>query len=93
MVVKRMHVIVSGIVQGVFFRAHTEEWATQLSIKGFVRNTEDGYVEIVAEGEEENLKKLLERVKIGPPAAKVESVKVEWQKAKNEFKDFRIRYF
>ncbi|RLG70729.1 MAG: acylphosphatase [Candidatus Iainarchaeum archaeon] len=90
---KRVRIIVSGLVQGVFFRAHTEEWATQLGLKGFVRNLPNGDVEIIAEGEEGKLKELLERVKVGPPAAVVKDVKIEWQKAKNEFKDFRIRYF
>lgn len=89
--IKRMHVLVSGIVQGVFFRAHTEEWARSLELTGWVRNLQDGRVEIVAEGPEEDLNKLLEKVRKGPPSAKVTNVEVFWEDALGEFDYFGAR--
>lgn len=89
---KRLHVVVSGIVQGVLFRATTRQWATALGLKGFVRNLPDGKVEVVAEGNEETLEKLLAKLNEGPPAAEVENIEVSWEKPKNEFSSFEIRF-
>lgn len=89
--IKRLHIFVSGIVQGVFFRAHTEKWARELELTGWVRNLQDGRVEIVAEGNEEKLKKLLELVRKGPSAAKVTGIETQWESALGEFEFFRIR--
>ena len=89
---KRIHAVVIGLVQAVSFRLFTSMEANTLGLKGFVRNLEDGSVEVVAEGEEETLKKLLELVSQGPSAAKVDDVKVEWAEAKGEFNDFLIRH-
>lgn len=58
---------------------------------GWVKNRGDGGVELVAEGEEENLKKLVEWCKHGPPSARVEGVDVEWSEARNEFSNFEVR--
>jgi len=69
---KRIEIRVFGFVQGVGFRAYTRRRALELNLKGFARNERDGSVYIVAEGEEENLIRLLEAVKKGP--GKVESV-------------------
>lgn len=70
----RKHWLISGRVQGVSFRAFTYEAATDLHLKGWVRNLTDGRVEAVAEGDEKAVKDLLSRVKKGPPAAIVKSV-------------------
>lgn len=88
----RCHIFVSGRVQGVFFRSNTKKVACSLGLKGWVRNTEDGKVEVIAEGEEEKLKKLIEWLHKGPSLAKVEKVSIEWQKFKGEFNDFKIKY-
>jgi acylphosphatase len=88
----RAHIFVSGQVQGVFFRDHTRRWAASLGLAGWVKNLWDGRVEAVAEGEKEDLEKLVARLKVGPPAAKVESVDVSWEDFKDEFKDFRIAW-
>ncbi|MCX8021381.1 MAG: acylphosphatase [Syntrophorhabdaceae bacterium] len=87
---KRVHIYVTGIVQGVFFRHNTARKATALNIKGWVRNLPDGRVEILCEGREEDLEELIRWSKKGPPGAYVEDVEVEWQEFTNEFKDFRI---
>jgi len=88
----RAHVFVSGRVQGVFFRFHTKEWAYELNVKGWVRNLPNGKVEAVLEGEEEDVKELIDRMREGPPLARVDSVEVIWEEYKGEYKDFIIRY-
>ncbi len=85
---KRWHIWVSGRVQGVFYRASTAEVAEQLGLTGWVRNLPDGRVEIVAEGGEEGLQKLLAWCRQGPPAARVTSVEVQQEAATGEFERF-----
>ncbi len=88
----RVHVFVSGRVQGVFFRDHTRRWAVSLGLKGWVRNLGDGRVEVVAEGEKENIEGLVANLKEGPPYAQVENVDIVWEEFRNEFSDFRITW-
>ena len=88
----KIHVIISGRVQGVWFRANTKDKAEQLGIGGWVRNTTDGNVEAVFEGDEENIKEMLEWCHHGPPSAKVENVEVEKQTPSNGFDGFSIKY-
>jgi len=88
----RLHAFISGRVQGVFFRSTTREVARKLGIRGWVRNLPDGRVEVVAEGEKEKLEELLNFLRRGPRAAKVERVKVTWEDFKGEFNDFTIVY-
>lgn len=82
---------VRGRVQGVFFRASVEGWAEQLKLTGYVRNRPGGIVEVRAEGEKPNLEKLAEHLKVGPPAAMVDEVKIGWAEYSGEFTRFRIR--
>lgn len=89
---ERVHLIVSGFVQGVFFRSNTKEVAGKLGLTGWVRNLEDGRVEILAEGEKDKLDKLIEWAKKGPELARVENVEIKWEEYKGEFEDFEIRY-
>ena len=89
---KRMHVIISGRVQGVFFRAYTRETALALKLNGWVRNLHDGSVEAVFEGEDKNVKTMLEWCKKGPPHAIVTKVDVSEEPHTGEFRDFRITY-
>lgn len=88
----RAHVIVRGMVQGVFFRSYTREWARELGVKGWVRNLPDGSVEAIFEGEEGRVKEIIERCRKGPPLAVVEKVEVNWEPYKGEFKEFEIKY-
>lgn len=87
---KRMHVIVSGRVQGVFFRAYTRETALALKLTGWVRNLPDGRVETVFEGEDTNVQSMLEWCKKGPPHAIVNELEASEQTYTGEFRDFRI---
>lgn len=89
---KNLHLKVKGNVQGVFFRNSTQEKALEFGLKGWVKNTPDGGVEIEGEGEENALLKFLEWVKEGPDSAKVEECDYKWSEGTGEFKDFRILY-
>jgi acylphosphatase len=68
--------IIHGLVQGVFFRKHTQERARELNIKGTVRNLPDGSVEVVAEGEEQSLAEFIQWCQRGPSRARVEKVEI-----------------
>lgn len=89
---KRVKIIVSGLVQGVFFRAHTQEEAQSLHLKGYVRNLITGDVEITAEGNELAVNKLIEWSKHGPPMASVTNVQVTYEVSQHNFSSFSIRY-
>lgn len=86
----RAHILVCGRVQGVFFRDHTRTWASSLGLTGWVRNLRDGRVEVVAEGDKENIESLIRRLEEGPPLSMVEKVDVDWEDGRGEFSDFRI---
>lgn len=88
----RAHVVVSGRVQGVFFRDHTQRWASSLGLTGWVQNVWDGRVEAVAEGEKESIDEFISRLKKGPPMARVESVDISWEEYRGEFQDFQITW-
>ena len=83
---------VRGRVHGVFFRAFVESRAEELKLTGYVRNRPDGTVKVRAEGERQNLEKLVVNLKAGPPAARVEEVIVEWAEYSGGFSSFRVRY-
>ena len=89
---ERLHLIVEGFVQGVFYRMHTQQTANAMGLVGWVRNTADGAVEVVAEGEPAALQKLLAWCRRGPPSASVTAVHDEWEPASGEFTDFSIRF-
>ena len=89
---KRVHVYISGRVQGVFFRAETQRSANGFNLTGWVRNMTDGRVEAVFEGEDENVDKMLEWCHIGPPAARVEEVIITEEPYTGELRDFIIKY-
>lgn len=86
-----LSIIVSGRVQGVFFRKSTKEIALSLGIKGTVCNQQDGTVKIIATGTEEQLNELLDWCKKGPAHAKVNSLKTI-QISLESFTDFSIKY-
>ena len=88
----RAHVLISGNVQGVFFRANTRNLARELGLTGWVRNTPDGRVEAVFEGKKESVEKALEFCRKGPPGADVRSVDVKWEGYRGEFSGFSIRF-
>lgn len=87
---RRVHLIISGAVQGVFYRYSACEKASGLGLTGFVRNCPDGKVELVAEGEEPRLKELIRWCQKGPPGASVSGVAEKWGNAEKEFSHFSI---
>ncbi len=86
----RLHALVEGRVQGVGFRYFVVERAQSLGVNGWVRNRWDDTVEVTAEGERRAVEKLLDALRRGPRAAYVSDVKVDWEPAKGEFKQFWI---
>ncbi|MEA2090045.1 MAG: acylphosphatase [Thermoproteota archaeon] len=88
----RAHVLVSGRVQGVFFRSETQHEARRRNVTGWVRNLPDGRLEAVFEGEKDGVEKLIEFCNRGPPMGRVTNVEVRWENYKGEFEAFRVRY-
>lgn len=88
----RARISVSGRVQGVGYRAFTIRVATQRGLVGGVRNTDDGRVELEAEGPKDKILSLIEDLKVGPPASRVTAVQVEWVTATGRQTDFRVWY-
>ena len=89
---KRVRVIVSGIVQGVFFRAATRRAAADLNLTGWVRNMDDGRVEAVLEGEDADVEKMIALCHKGPPSARVENVTTSEEHYTGGFSDFSIKH-
>ena len=87
----RVRIIVSGKVQGVFFRRTAAEQARNLNITGWARNLNDGSVEIVGQGKRRNLEILLAWAHKGPPHAWVEAVQAHWEPYQGEFAKFQVR--
>lgn len=88
----RVHIVVSGRVQGVFFRAKTQEKAEQLGVSGWVKNLAEGRVEAVFEGEKPQVEEMLKWAKKGSPGAIVSNLNVIWEEYRGEFSNFEIRY-
>ncbi len=89
---ERLHAVVSGVVQGVYFRSTTETEAEQLGLTGWVKNLANGSVEVMAEGPRPPLQELLVFLRQGPPGARVTNVRVDWSAATGEFKFFEVRW-
>lgn len=87
----RVHLYVSGRVQGVFYRSNTQRKALELGLKGWVRNLPDGRVEAVVEGEENEVDRLIRWCEKGPPRAVVANLDVKRGPATGEFETFRVR--
>lgn len=87
---RRIHVYISGKVQGVFFRSFLKEHADKLEILGLTQNTADNKVEAIFEGETRRVNKLLDLCKKGPKFAKVDDLKIIEEEYRGEFTDFTI---
>ena len=88
----RAHAVISGRVQGVFFRVETQRAAEGFGVFGWVRNKRDGTVEAVIEGERQKVASMLDWCREGPPRAVVNKVDVEWEKYIGEMVDFRVTH-
>ena len=89
---KRAHVIISGRVQGVFFRMETLKAARHYGVSGWVRNKADGTVEALFEGDTNSVDLILAWCRTGSPPAKVEKTEVNWENYTGEFTEFKITY-
>jgi acylphosphatase len=89
---KRILLKITGRVQGVGFRYSALDQARHLGLTGWVRNTHDGAVELVAEGAEEPLHRLVAWCRIGPPGGRVTHVDTQWAPYTGEFESFRIAH-
>ena len=88
----RLHAVVTGIVQGVGFRCFVLETACELGLRGTVRNTPSGSVEVVAEGPRERLDLLASALRRGPRASVVREVQVEVGEATGQFREFEVAF-
>ena len=87
---KRIHLLITGKVQNVSYRINTKRKAEELDLTGWVKNISDGRVEILAEGEELNLKKMIDWCYDGSDNAIVEKLDLQWYEYENEFDKFEI---
>jgi len=88
----RARVLVSGRVQGVAYRAFAQRTALQQGLHGGVRNLGDGTVEVQVEGDKRSIEAFLHSLRVGPPAARVERLDVQWEQAVGEAPGFHIWY-
>jgi acylphosphatase len=90
MALKQLQLVVRGRVQGVYFRASAQREARRLGVSGWVKNRNDGSVEILAEGEETAIRELYGWAQKGPSAARVERVDTRWRSYTGDHSEFRI---
>ena len=88
---ERVHVYVSGEVQGVFFRDSARERAEGLGLTGWVKNLPDGRVEALFEGPSERVREMVRWCEQGPPRAAVEDVQTEFEASKRDLTSFEVR--
>jgi acylphosphatase len=93
MVKKAMKINIQGTVQGIFFQQYIKDYADKMEIKGFSRTLENGKVEVLAEGENDDLDALLIEIKEGPKHSQIRNVEIEEKKWTGEFKEFKILKF
>jgi len=88
----RVRALVHGRVQGVYYRAFTFRVAKRLLLKGWVKNSPSGDVEVQAEGSRESLEEMLRDLKVGPEGASVTKIDVTWSDYTGDFSSFDVRY-
>jgi len=86
----RARIVITGRVQGVFFRMETKYKAEEHGVSGWVRNRSDGTVEAVLEGDRKKVESVIQWCTLGPAAAKVEKADPSWEDFKDEFIGFEI---
>ena len=92
MSMKQIHIFVTGRVQGVFFRQSTRVIAIKNNVNGWVRNLDDGRVEIVAQGQEQDIDNLSNWCKTGPANSRVDEFDSKEESIAEEFENFEVRY-
>ena len=89
---QRVHIFVSGKVQGVFFRQALKVVAKKNNVVGWVRNLTDKRVEAILEGDDKHVNLVIEWAKIGPANSHVDDIEVSNEEFKNEFSTFEVLY-
>ena len=89
---REAHVVVTGRVQGVFFRASTRDVAIRHFVRGFVRNLPGGQVEAVLQGDRTAVENVIAFLREGPPGAVVTDIAVEWCDSTASHEGFHVRY-
>lgn len=89
---QEMYCLITGKVQNVAYRVYAQDSASELGLSGWVRNLDDGSVELVAQGDKEVLKDFVEYLYEGSLRAQVESIDIHWQSPRELLEDFSIRY-
>lgn len=92
MSVVRRRVLISGMVQGVFFRAYTRDAARRAGVTGWVRNLPDGRVEAVFEGEAEQVAHVVQWCRGGSPGSRVSHVEVTEEAPRGDYQSFEITF-
>lgn len=92
MAVKRAHVIIQGQVQGVGYRYFAMKTAQQASIVGWVKNREDGSVELIAQGEESAIEQFAWTLRNKHPWAKINNMEIQWIENEDNLHAFEIKY-
>jgi len=87
-----IRVLVSGKVQGVFFRQALKVVAKKNNVSGWVRNLKDKRVEAVLEGDSKSINSVIEWIRIGPANSRVDDIEVSNEEFKNEFSMFDVLY-
>ena len=88
----RVHIFISGRVQGVFFRSRTTIKANKIGVAGWVKNLPDGRVEAVFEGDKETVEEMISFCKKGPPRTLVKNTEIRQEACTGKYKDFTIAY-
>ena len=88
----RIHIFISGKVQGVFFRDSVLKLAEKLKVFGWIQNLENGIVEAVFEGDKDKVQQMVKYIRKGPLFAKVKEIDIDEQRYTGDFKDFQIKY-
>jgi acylphosphatase len=88
----RIHIWVTGRVQGVGFRSFVQQIGVHFDLTGWVRNVGFNMVETIAEGSRDRLEKFAQAVKNGPRAGRVDEARIEWESASGEFQNFGVKY-
>ena len=86
---KSVRLYISGAVQGIFYVSFVKQNAEKLDVKGFLRNLEDGRIEIFLEGQIENVKKMMDLCSVGPKHSQIRNVEVKEEKYQ-ELKSFKV---
>ena len=91
MSLRKVELVISGVVQGVGFRYFVYHSARQLGVVGWVRNLPDGRVHVTAEGDHGLLESFIEELRIGPRMASISDIAVKWSDATGKFRSFEVQ--